>query len=45
MGIDFDPEQFTAVKVEVLKVRLEQTLNFAYGGAEGFVLASDVVIE
>jgi|GEM_PF-6871296 len=41
----FDAEQFTATKVEVLKVRLEDKLNFAYGGAEGFVLASDVVIE
>jgi hypothetical protein len=41
----FDPEQFMADKVEVLKVRLDETLNFAYGGAEGFVLASDVVIE
>ncbi|MCX5796775.1 MAG: VWA domain-containing protein, partial [Elusimicrobia bacterium] len=41
----FDPEEFTAKKVEVMKVRLDETLNFAYGGAEGFVLASDVVIE
>jgi uncharacterized protein YegL len=41
----FDPEQFTADKVEVLKVRLDTTLNFASSGAEGFVLARDVVIE
>jgi Ca-activated chloride channel family protein len=41
----FDPEQFTADKVEVLRVRLEEKLNFSYGGAEGFVLAGDVTIE
>jgi len=41
----FDAQEFTATKVEVLKVRLEEKLNFAYGGSEGFVLASDVVIE
>jgi Mg-chelatase subunit ChlD len=41
----FDAEQFTADKVEVFKIRLDATLNFAYGGAEGFVLAGDVVIE
>ncbi|MBI5240109.1 MAG: VWA domain-containing protein [Elusimicrobia bacterium] len=41
----FDPEQFTAEKVEVLRVRLEEKLNFNYVGAEGFVLVSDVIIE
>ena len=41
----FDPEQFQTEKVEVMKVRLDETLNFAYGGAEGFVLASDVIVE
>lgn len=41
----FDPEQFQAEKVEVLRVRLAPRLNFEYGGAEGFVLASDAVIE
>lgn len=41
----FNPEEYTAEKVEVLKVRLEEKLNFTYGGAEGFVLANDVVIE
>jgi hypothetical protein len=41
----FDPEQFTAEKVEVLRVRLHERLNSNYGGAEGFVLASDVTIE
>ena len=44
-NVMFDPEQFRADKVEVLRVRLGDKLNFAYGGAEGFVLASDVVIE
>jgi len=41
----FDPEEFNAQKVEVFKVRLDEAFNFVYGGAEGFVLASDVVIE
>jgi uncharacterized protein YegL len=44
-NVMFDAEQFQTEKVEVLKVRLDETLNFAYGGAEGFVLVSDVVIE
>ena len=44
-NVMFDEEQFKTEKVEVLKVRLDETLNFAYGGAEGFVLADDVVIE
>ncbi|MDD5628464.1 MAG: VWA domain-containing protein [Elusimicrobia bacterium] len=44
-NVMFDAEEFRAEKVEVMKVRLDETLNFAYGGAEGFVLAEDVVIE
>jgi hypothetical protein len=44
-NVMFDPAEYRADKVEVLRVRLDTTLNFAYSGAEGFVLADDVVIE
>jgi uncharacterized protein YegL len=41
----FNEENYTADKVAVFRVKLEDKLNFRYGGVEGFVFAEDVVIE
>lgn len=41
----FDEAEFRADRVEVLRVKLEDKLNFPYGGVEGFVFVNDAVIE
>lgn len=41
----FDEAEFKADRVEVLRVKLEDKLNFQYGGVEGFVFVNDVTIE
>ncbi|MBI5243874.1 MAG: VWA domain-containing protein [Elusimicrobia bacterium] len=43
--VKFNEADFKAEKAEVLRVRLEEKLNFQFSGAEGFVFADDVVIE
>jgi len=44
-NVIFNEENYTADKVAVLRVKLEEKLNFQYGGVEGFVFVEDVVIE
>lgn len=41
----FNEQEYTAVKKEVLRVRLEEKPNSLYGGVEGFVLVEDVVVD
>ena len=41
----FNEQEYTVDKVEVYRVRLEEKVNFVYGGAEGFVFAQDAAID
>ena len=41
----FNEQEFTVDKVEVLRIRMEEKLNFIYGGVEGFVFVNDVAME
>ena len=41
----FNEQEYTVDKVEVYRVRLEEKVNFVYGGAEGFVFAQDSAID
>ena len=41
----FNEGEFKADKVEVLRIQLEEKVNFLYGGVTGFVFVSDVAIE
>ena len=44
-GFTYAEAEFKADRVEVLRVKLEDKLNFQYGGVEGFVFVNDVTIE
>jgi hypothetical protein len=44
-NVIFNEQEYRADKIEVLRVRLEDKVNFIYGGVEGFVYVQDVAIE